>query len=57
MLFGFGCSKNFCQCVAEVHSTDFLSLGRSDFRLTLERVMTVNQGRNLLCQDDVRKVE
>ena len=33
MLFGFGCSKNFCQCVAEVHSTDFLSLGRSDFRL------------------------
>ena len=33
VLFSFGCSKDFCQCVAEVHSADFLSLGRSDFRL------------------------
>ena len=33
MLFGFGCLKNCRQCVAEVHSTDFLSLGRSDLRL------------------------
>ena len=33
VLFGFGCLKNCRQCVAEVHSTDFLSLGRSDLRL------------------------
>ena len=33
VLFGFGCLKNCRQCVAEVHSTDFLSLSRSDLRL------------------------
>ena len=33
VLFGFGRLKNCRQCVAEVHSTDFLSLGRSDLRL------------------------
>ncbi|MBE6671775.1 MAG: MerR family transcriptional regulator, partial [Ruminococcaceae bacterium] len=36
-----------------------LKVGRKTIirRDTLERFMTVNQGRNLLCQDDVRKVE
>ena len=36
-----------------------LKVGRKTIirRDTLEHFMTVNQGRNLLCQDDVRKVE
>ena len=36
-----------------------LKVGRKTIirRDTLERFMIVNQGRNLLCQDDVRKVE
>lgn len=32
-------------------------LPESEYEITLERFMTANQGRNLLSQNDVRKVE
>ena len=54
-----GIGRNTMRKLVDWGKLPVLKVGRKTIirRDTLERFMTVNQGRNLLCQDDVRKVE
>ena len=54
-----GIGRNTMRKLVDWGKLPVLRVGRKTIirRDTLERFMTVNQGRNLLCQDDVRKVE
>lgn len=54
-----GIGRNTMRKLVEWGKLPVLKVGRKTIirRDTLEHFMTVNQGRNLLCQDDVRKVE
>ena len=53
-----GIGRNTMRKLVDWGKLPVLKVGRKTIirRDTLERFMTVNQGRNLLCQDDVRKV-
>ena len=54
-----GIGRNTMRKLVDWGKLPVLKVGRKTIirRDTLEHFMTVNQGRNLLCQDDVRKVE
>ena len=54
-----GIGRNTMRRLVEWGKLPVLKVGRKTIirRDTLERFMTVNQGRNLLCEKDVRKVE
>ena len=54
-----GIGRNTMRKLVDWGKLPVLKVGRKTIirRDTLENFMTVNQGRNLLCQDDVRKVE
>ena len=54
-----GIGRNTMRKLVECGKLPVLKVGRKTIirRDTLERFLTVNQGRNLLCQEDVRKVE
>ena len=54
-----GIGRNTMRKLVDWGKLPVLKVGRKTIirRDTLERFMTVNQGRNLLCKDDVRKVE
>ena len=54
-----GIGRNTMRKLVDWGKLPVLKVGRKNIirRDTLERFMTVNQGRNLLCQDDVRKIE
>ena len=54
-----GIGRNTMRKLVDWGKLPVLKVGRKTIirRDTLERFMIVNQGRNLLCQDDVRKVE
>lgn len=54
-----GIGRNTMRKLVDWGKLPVLKVGRKTIirRDTLELFMTVNQGRNLLCQDDVRKVE
>ena len=54
-----GIGRNTMRKLVEWGKLPVLKGGRKTIirRDTLERFLTVNQGRNLLCQEDVRKVE
>ena len=54
-----GIGRNTMRKLVDWGKLPVLKVGRKTIirRDTLERFMTVNQGRTLLCQDDVRKVE
>ena len=54
-----GIGRNTMRKLVDWGKLPVLKVGRKTIirRDTLEHFMTVNQGRNLLCQDDVCKVE
>ena len=54
-----GIGRNTMRKLVDWGKLPVLKVGRKTIirRDTLERFMTVNQGRNLLSQNDVRKVE
>nr|WP_207738609.1 helix-turn-helix domain-containing protein [Anaerotruncus colihominis] len=54
-----GISRNIMRKLVEWGKLPVLKVGRKTIirRDTLERFLTVNQGRNLLKADDVRRVE
>ena len=52
-----GIGRNTMRKLVDWGKLPVLKVGRKTIRDTLERFMTVNQGRNLLNPSDVRKVE
>ena len=56
---GTGIGRNTMRKLVDWGKLPVLKIGRKAIirRDTLERFMTANQGRNLLSQNDVRKVE